>query len=378
MSIIDLLAIHPELRPIRLLKLFRYFENTGYLVSVFRDKKYEITLLSMIVLMALAISSAMFYQYEYANDKIHSYFDAFYWAVITMGTVGYGDITPDTYTGKVISIILVFVGLSILAMFTSIITTGLEKKINESKERDSYKSIDRLDSYVVIVGYGKIAADVAQKLKDFNEHFIILDTNREKVERAKSHGFLAFLFDGTHTATYHSLKIHKKIKAVLAMTTSDLTNLSIILGVRSLSKNVFIVVKANNVDNKDKFLLAHANEVVSEKMGAKMLSQFVNAPVAFEAMSSLAHGDRKIVVEEITIGAIENKNAYIAASTIEIDSFAVILIGVFKNTNQVNEIFDFNPAVETLRLHTHDVLVVAGRPKNIEGLRLKIMKESIG
>jgi len=376
MSIIDLLAIYPELRPLRLLKLFRYFESTGYLVTVFRDKKYEITLLSMIIVMTLSISSAMFYKYEYTNEKIHGYFDSFYWAVITMGTVGYGDITPDTTIGKVISILLVFSGLSILAMFTSIITTGLEKKISESKERDSYKVLNKLDSYMVIIGYSKIGAELANKLRDAHESYIVLDIKETKVDRAKSHGHLAFVFDGTHTATYHALGLGKKIKAVMALTKGDLTNLSIVLTVRSISRTIFIIAKANDINNKDKFLLAKADEVISRKMGAKMLSEFVNNPIAFEAMSGLVQSDKKIIVEEILIGDISNQNGYITAEQIDFELFSVLVIGVFRNTKAVDETFDFNPQTARLVLRKHDTLIVTGRPKNIEGLRLKILKVS--
>ncbi len=375
MSIIDLLAIHPELRPLRLLKLFRYFESTGYLVTVFRDKKYEITLLAMIILMTLFISSAMFYQNEFANERVKSYFDALYWAVITMGTVGYGDITPHTPVGKVIAILLVFAGLSILAMFTSIITTGLEKKVNETKEKSEYKAISRLESYIVIVGFSKTAADLAAKLREANEPYLIVDSVQSKVDRAKAQGHFAFLFDGTFTATYHSLGLAKKIKAVIALTKSDLTNLSIVLTVRSISKSIYIAVKANDMHNKDRFLLAGANEAMSWKIGAKMFSQFVNNPIAFEAMSDLVHSDKKITVEEIVVGEISSTCGFITAEQIDLDFYAVLLIGLFRHGNATD--FDFNPKISELKLYKGDVLIVTGRPKNIEGLRLKMVRACV-
>lgn len=372
MSIIDLLAIHPELRPLRLLKLFRYFESTGYLVTVFRDKKYEITLLAMIILMTLFISSAMFYQHEFTNDKISNYFDSLYWAVITMGTVGYGDITPQTTIGKVISILLVFSGLSILAMFTSIITTGLEKKVNETKEKSEYKSIAKLNSYILIVGYSKIAADLATKLREAREPYILIDSSPAKIERAKAHGHFAFLYDGTFTTTYHSLGLSKKIKAVIALTKSDLTNLSIVLTVRSISKSIYIVVKANDINNRERFILAGADEALSRKIGAKIFSQFVNSPIAFEAMSGLIHSEKKIIVEEIFIGKILNSDGFITSAQLDLDFYAVMILGIFRNGNQNN--FDFNPAISTLKLYQNDIMVLTGRPKNIEGLKLRITK----
>jgi voltage-gated potassium channel len=377
MNIVDLLAIHPELRPIRLLKLFRYFDNSRYLLSVFYEKKYELSLLSMIVGVTIFISSALFYEVEYSNGKLQNYFDSIYWSVITVGTVGYGDITPNTTLGKAISIILVFVGLGVLAMFTSIITTGLEKKIHETKEKDNFRALSKLDDHVIIVGYGKVGADLAAKLKHSGDTYVVIDNDMAAVEEARRAGINAYLFDGTHSNTYHSLGLKSRAKAVLALTGSDLANTSIVLTVRSISRVVFVVAKANDMQNKSKFFLAKANQVVSRRIGAQMLSQFVNAPIAFDAISELIHGDKKIMVEEITITRVLNEKGHIDTEALELESYGVLVLGVHRYSDFTNGEFHFNPAKNELILKEKDILIVAGRSKNIEGLKLKIKNECI-
>ena len=88
MSIIDLLSIHPELRPLRLFKIFRYSEITRGLFDTLSTKKYEFGLLFVLIFMTVFIASSLFYVFESDNPKITNYFDAVYWAVITIATVG--------------------------------------------------------------------------------------------------------------------------------------------------------------------------------------------------------------------------------------------------------------------------------------------------
>ena len=125
MSIIDLLAILPYYRPLRILRilmLFRLFKILRYTNSikqfrhVFVEKKFEFLTLGIMFFMAVAFGSTIIFIYEGAgvNPNIHNYFDAIYWSVITISTVGFGDISPVTIQGRVATLFLVVVNLRLI------------------------------------------------------------------------------------------------------------------------------------------------------------------------------------------------------------------------------------------------------------------------
>ena len=150
MSIIDLLAILPYYRPLRILRilmLFRLFKILRYTNSikqfrhVFQEKKFEFLTLAIMFFMAIAFGSTIIFIYEGAgvNPNIHNYFDAIYWSVITISTVGFGDISPVTIQGRVATLFLVVGGMGVIAFSTSIVTTALSEKLLIIKRRKSYR-----------------------------------------------------------------------------------------------------------------------------------------------------------------------------------------------------------------------------------------------
>ncbi|MCK5293708.1 MAG: potassium channel family protein, partial [Arcobacteraceae bacterium] len=140
-SIIDLLAILPSYRPLRILRIFllfrlfkvlRYSNSLNQFIRVFVEKKLELTLLLMLYLLVIFFCSTILYIYEGngLNDKIGSFTDAIYWAFITVSTIGYGDITPVSDAGKSITLILILTGYSVIAFFTSIVTSSIADKLD--------------------------------------------------------------------------------------------------------------------------------------------------------------------------------------------------------------------------------------------------------
>lgn len=368
MSIIDLLSIHPELRPLRLFKIFRYSEITRGLFDTLATKKYEFGLLFVLIFMTVFIASSLFYVFEIDNPRIGSYFDAVYWAVITIATVGYGDVVPSTTESKIASIFLVFAGLGVLAMLTSLVTTTLGQKISAVREQKNHEHIEKLKDYALICGFGKMGEELAHRMHDARVEFIIVDFDRDRVEHAKSIGFKAFFGDATRVETLKALDVGMKASSVICITNCDTTNISIILATRSLSSKIKIIAKAVETKNEEKMRIAGANEVIGLKQGSLVMAEFLNSPIAYQAIYQLVADDKRVLAEEIQIPACKG----ILLSDIEMDLFGCIALGV-KNTDGE---FVFNPKGDFL-LSCGDTLVVIGKPRRIEGVRLKILRESM-
>ena len=150
-GIIDLLAILPFylsfgvdlrslralrfLRLFRILKLVRYNRAMNHFTRAIKSAKEEIFLFIFITLILIYFSAVGIYYFENEAQPEHfsSIFDSLWWAIITLTTVGYGDVYPITVGGKVFTFIILMIGLGIVAIPTGIISSALTKSIDKKE-----------------------------------------------------------------------------------------------------------------------------------------------------------------------------------------------------------------------------------------------------
>lgn len=145
LGIIDLLAIIPSylsiffvgaqsllvLRALRLLRVFRIFKLTHFLTEMeflkmaVAGSMKKISIFMLVVLSLVIILGSIMYLVENGENGFNSIPDSIYWAIVTITTVGYGDISPVTPLGKFIASIMMFIGYGIIAVPTGIITTEM-------------------------------------------------------------------------------------------------------------------------------------------------------------------------------------------------------------------------------------------------------------
>jgi voltage-gated potassium channel len=151
MAIIDLVSILPSvtllnsgfkllriLRLIRAFRVFRVFKVLRYsksfriIVSVFQKQKEPLLAVGTLAIAYIVISALVIFNVE--PDSFKTFFDAVYWATISLTTMGYGDIYPITTVGRTVTMISAFFGIAIVALPAGIITAGY---MNEISERDN-------------------------------------------------------------------------------------------------------------------------------------------------------------------------------------------------------------------------------------------------
>lgn len=156
LAIIDLLAILPFyllllfpdvaliestdlLRLLRLLKLIKYSEALQTILRVIKIKKDELimTLVAVFILLIFASSVMFFAEREAQPEAFPSIPAAMWWGVVTLTTVGYGDIYPVTVIGKLFGAILAFIGIGLFALPAGIIASGFSTEVERRKERES-------------------------------------------------------------------------------------------------------------------------------------------------------------------------------------------------------------------------------------------------
>ena len=367
-AIIDLLAIVPFFHQLRLLrifilfrvfKLFRYARSFQTFISVLATKKFEFFTLMMFSGIVIFVSSVLIYVMEANNPSspIDTLYEAFYWSIVTISTVGYGDITPATDAGRFVAIVVIISGIAVLAFTTSIVVSAFDEKLDEIRETKTVDDISKTKQLYIICGYENVAQEVAkQLLKNFS--VVVLDEDSSRIAQAQQDGLVALNYDPGIIESYKRLRINMdtQVKAVLCLRESDVENVYTALTVRSINKDVFILSLLKNDIHRNKLSFAGVNEILYAKELVGMIAkEFIGKPVAFEFIHTLRSDYTNVNIEEImmtqrmlenfaTVGELDNKK------------FRLILLGVYK---QEHKRFFFNPIDDTILEHG-DYLVVIG------------------
>lgn len=368
-AIIDLLAILPifhELRLLRLFvifrvfKLFRYTKSFQAFTSVLATKKFEFFILFIFSSIVVFVSSVLVYVMEAQNPKspINTLFDALYWSVVTIATVGYGDIVAVTTEGRMVAIFVIISGISVLAFTTSIVVSAFTEKLDEVREIKTVDTIRGLKHFYLICGYENVAQEVAKKLKSSKNSIIVLDEDMQRVENAKRDGLIALNYDPGDVESYQKLgiAIDVQVEAVLCLRESDIENVYTTLTVRSISKSITIISLLMDDGNRNKLKFAGANEILYPKGLVGMIAkELTGRPVAFEVIHALRNDYYGVHVEEILFDERMSQNIFLV-NELNAVQFRVILLGIYKkHTKQ----FFFNPSGDAV-LESGDYLLVIG------------------
>ncbi len=385
LAIIDLLAILPSYRPLRILrifllfrlfKLFRYARSIHAFAYVLSEKRFELGTLAIFVSFIIATASSAIYIFEAnSNPNISDFFDAVYWSLVTVSTVGYGDITPKSTPGMVITMLLIVLGVAVLAFLTSIIVSAFSEKLNELKENRVFAEIEKMREYILICGYGRVGEVVAKMLDDDGERLVIVDIDEEKIELVKSRGMKGICGDASHSKLLQELGVGENVTQVICATDSDVMNIFITLTARSLNKNVKIISRVDKKSNKKKFMLAGADFAFSpHEIVGIMGAEYVQQPMAYEALDGMLTGNKGIEFSPIKVF---KHSSYIDTEVGNLDLIGrrLILFGVtrragekidgIKSYDVEGRMFYFNPPA-AFRLQADDILILLGRRYHLE------------
>ena len=151
MAIIDLISILPSLIPlnqglktlrlvrmirafrvVRIFKSFRYSKNISRIVAVLKKSKNSLIAVGFFAIAYVFVAALIIFNVE--PDSFKNFFDAVYWATVSLTTVGYGDIYPISTIGRVVTMISSAIGIAIVALPAGIITAGYMNELEEEKQ----------------------------------------------------------------------------------------------------------------------------------------------------------------------------------------------------------------------------------------------------
>ncbi len=189
--------------------------------------------------------------------------DALYMTVITISTVGFGEVKPLSPIGRLFTIGLIFSGGGLVAYTlsgTAAFVLSGEWRANWARKK-RHSMLAKISHHVIICGYGRVGRHVAHELKAEGIPFVVVDLSPEKIADIVETGYLALQGNAASEANLKEAGIDRA-RGLVAAANSDAENVFIVLTARSMRKDLLVVARANFEKSESKLLRAGANRLI--------------------------------------------------------------------------------------------------------------------
>ena len=320
------------------------------MIADFFNKRKRIVVYFILL---LTIGSAGFY---FIGGEKWSLIDSLYMTVITLSTVGYGEVHKLDDLAKVWSILLIIFGVTgIGALLRTINEEFIQSKLFWNKKM--IKNISKLKNHYIICGYGRMGAVIARELDDKNQKFLIIENNEQKVEIIRSKGMLCINGDATSDEILQNAQIDKAAGVAVVLDT-DQENLFVTMTIKTTNPDIFLLSRCAKEYNESKLLRAGANKVINPyKAGGHRMAEMLSKPQVEDSISVVSpkHADLNLTLDEISLKKCkEYDNVTINDSKIR-ENYDVNIVGIIKDNGDSI----INPEEDTL-LNTNDIILLIG------------------
>jgi voltage-gated potassium channel len=209
-----------------------------------------------------------------------SLFDGLYMTVITLATIGYGEVHPLTSAGRAFTILLIIVGVTVFGFLVSVLTQAVvENQIAEALgRRRLFKDISQLKDHYILCGAGRVGLRIIEELKRKDVDYVVIERDEVVAEKLLTKGNLVLIGDATDETVLEGARV-RQAKALITAASTDAENVYIVLTARGLNPSIHIVTRANDQAAERQLLRAGANKVISPVLiGSHRMAQAALAP----------------------------------------------------------------------------------------------------
>ena len=289
-----------------------------------------------------------------------SWIDSLYMTIITLSTVGYGEVHTLTGAGKIWSILIIIFGVSgIGALIRTISEEFIQLEL--FRKNTMMKTISKLKNHYVICGYGRMGAVIAKELQEKNLEFVIIENNEQKVEIIRSKGMFCVNGDATSEETLQDARVDKAVGVAVVLDT-DQDNLFVTMSMKTTNPDLFILSRCAKEDNQSKLIRAGANKVVNPyTAGGHRMAEILSKPQVEDSISVVSpkHSDLNLTLDEISLKDLNQYDGVLIKDSNIREEFDVMIVGIIKETGESI----INPAPDTILSNKYTILLMGESDK---------------
>ena len=227
--------------------------------------------------------------------------DCLWMVLITITTIGFGEVEVLSASGRIITFLIIGGGLFVVQLtlqrFIQLSELGYFIRLEELRLR---RLIRRMKNHVIICGYGRTGKEIADQLRSENIPTLIIEIDPERKRDADEKGLNVLMEDATMDETLLIAGI-KKCRSLVATLPSDAANLYVVLSAKALNNKCRLIARSATEESAKKLKLAGANAVVSPYVAAgRTMAASALRPIAVDFMDLLAGSDCEIEEFKLT------------------------------------------------------------------------------
>ena len=277
----------------------------------------------------------------------YSWVEALYMTVITVSTVGFGEVRELSDNGMLFTTLLIMGSIGTFAYSISALTTYFVdgEYRNTFKEARLKKETDKLSGHVIVCGMGRVGEMAFQELKDHGTEVVVIEGDSEKAERLMEQGMLVISGDATRDENLANAGI-ERAQSVITTLPSDAQNLYVVLAAREMAPNIHIITRASKSNSVSKMRVAGADNIIMpDKVGGAHMASLVVMPDVLEFLDHVRiQGADAINLEEIPVRDLpEGLNVTTLGELDARNRIGVNVVGIKKSDGN----FIINPGAET-------------------------------
>jgi voltage-gated potassium channel len=296
-----------------------------------------------------------------------SAFDAFYMTVITLTTVGYGEVpSPLSARGRLFTIFLLLGGVFTLfwaagEMIRAIVSGEMHGILGRLRME---RSLAELEDHLIVCGFGRMGSLVCREFSQQGLPFVVIDNDEELLRDFDLPHGIALLGDASSDEMLRKAGV-ERARALVTVAGSDADNLYITMSARLLNEKLFIVARAEEDHAEQKLLRAGANRVVSPYViGGSRVAQAVLRPTVVDFIELATRTEHfELQIEETLIAAGSKLVGQTLRDSLLHKKYGIFIVAIKKASGQMV----YNPPGDTV-LEVGDTLIALGHREQLDEL----------
>jgi len=231
--------------------------------------------------------------------------DAVYMTVITVTTVGFGEVVPLGQNGRLLTIFLIAGGVSTVsyAALTAaeFVVEGHLGNFIERRRMD--RRIDQLTDHVVVCGFGRVGRHLSDALERDGVAHVVVESDAAKQDEVEAADRLVVLGDATEESTLEEAGIDRA-RSLVACVNADADNVLVTLTARGLRPDIDVVARAKSDENERKLVRAGASRVIlPASIGGRRIAMLLTRPTVSNFLDGLGAGGVDYTLEEVEVAS---------------------------------------------------------------------------
>ena len=251
----------------------------------------------LIALVAVVCGGAIGYRITEGWD----WGDCFWMVLITISTIGYGEVEPLSTAGRLVTVLIIAGGIVVVQLtiqrILGLTEAGYFRQLRELRFR---RKLRRMHDHVIICGYGRIGREIGEQLLQENVPILVVELDPQRSQAAKERGLRVLEADATGDETLMEAGLHR-CRSLVAALPSDAANLYVVLSARGLEPSCRLIARSDSEEAAAKLKLAGASVVVSPYVaGGRVMAASALRPLAVDFMELLVGSDCEIEEFQLT------------------------------------------------------------------------------